>query len=238
MRKILTYIFALSCVLGLTACNNSTKPEPQKEIQSQSDTSQNTLVVYFSMPETTNSENMTEEEDNSTVVIDGEVMGNTQYVAMEIQEKMNADIFRIEPETSYTTNHAVPNSVSRDAMEDEYELEIVSAPSAEDIMMAVENTKDTINTFVELVSRVIEKSPKIGYAVLLLHTGVKGAEFYDKMRLSSFPGNRVRQEAEEILKGGLANFDVESYKGYKSKFNDIYREEAYALLNVIIEMLG
>lgn len=105
MRKILTYIFALSCVLGLTACNNSTKPEPQKEIQSQSDTSQNTLVVYFSMPETTNSENMTEEEDNSTVVIDGEVMGNTQYVAMEIQEKMNADIFRIEPETSYTTNH-------------------------------------------------------------------------------------------------------------------------------------
>lgn len=107
MRKILTYIFALSCVLGLTACNNSTKPEPQKEIQSQSDTSQNTLVVYFSMPETTNSENMTEEEDNSTVVIDGEVMGNTQYVAMEIQEKMNADIFRIEPETSYTTNHVV-----------------------------------------------------------------------------------------------------------------------------------
>lgn len=73
---------------------------------------------------------------------------------------------------------------------------------------------------------------------ILLHTGVKGAEFYDKMRLSSFPGNRVRQEAEEILKGGLANFDVESYKGYKSKFNDIYREEAYALLNVIIEMLG
>ena len=71
-----------------------------------------------------------------------------------------------------------------------------------------------------------------------LTTGVKGAEFYDKMRLSSFPGNRVRQEAEEILKGGLANFDVESYKGYKSKFNDIYREEAYALLNVIIEMLG
>lgn len=138
----------------------------------------------------------------------------------------------------HTNDYAVPNSVSRDAMEDEYELEIVSAPSAEDIMMAVENTKDTINTFVELVSRVIEKSPKIGYAVLLLHTGVKGAEFYDKMRLSSFPGNRVRQEAEEILKGGLANFDVESYKGYKSKFNDIYREEAYALLNVIIEMLG
>ena len=67
MRKILTYILALSCVLGLTACTNSTKPEPQNEIQSQSDTSRNTLVVYFSMPETTDSKNMTEEEDNSTV---------------------------------------------------------------------------------------------------------------------------------------------------------------------------
>lgn len=135
-------------------------------------------------------------------------------------------------------HYAVPNSVSRDALEDDYELELVSAPSAEDIIMAAESTKETVNTFVELVSRVIEKSPKIGYAVLLLHTGVKGAEFYEKMRLAKYPGNRVRQEAEEILKGGLANFDVDSYKGYKSQFNDIYKEEAYALLNVIIEMLG
>ena len=54
----------------------------------------------------------------------------------------------------------------------------------------------------------------------------------------SFPGNRLRQEAEEILKGGLVNFDVDGYKGYKSQFNEIYKEEAYALLNVIIEMLG
>ena len=102
------------------------------------------------------------------------------------------------------------SAVSRDALEDDYELELVSAPSAEDIIMAAESTKETVNTFVELVSRVIEKSPKIGYAVLLLHTGVKGAEFYEKMRLAKYPGNRVRQEAEEILKGGLANFDVDA----------------------------
>lgn len=40
-----------------------------------------TLVVYFSQPETNNAENMTQEEDNSTVVINGEVLGNTQYMA-------------------------------------------------------------------------------------------------------------------------------------------------------------
>ena len=64
-----------------------------------------TLVVYFSMPETTNPDNMTQEEDNSVVVIDGEVLGNTQYVAYVIQENTGADIFRIEPETPYPTDH-------------------------------------------------------------------------------------------------------------------------------------
>lgn len=63
------------------------------------------LVVYFSMPETTEPDNMTEEEANSTVVIDGQVLGNTQYVAYVIQERIGADIFRIEPETPYTTDH-------------------------------------------------------------------------------------------------------------------------------------
>jgi hypothetical protein len=33
------------------------------------------LVVYFSMPETTEPENMSREEGLSTVVIDGEVLG-------------------------------------------------------------------------------------------------------------------------------------------------------------------
>ncbi len=64
-----------------------------------------TLVVYFSMPETTDPDNMTAEEANSTVVIDGEVLGNTQYMAYVIAENTGADIFRIEPETPYPTDH-------------------------------------------------------------------------------------------------------------------------------------
>ncbi len=64
-----------------------------------------TLVVYFSMPETDNPDNMTREEDNSAVVINGKVLGNTQYVAQLIQEQTGADIFRIVPEKPYPTNH-------------------------------------------------------------------------------------------------------------------------------------
>lgn len=63
------------------------------------------LVVYFSMPETDNPDNMTREEDNSTVVIDGKVLGNTQYVAQLIQEMTGADIFRILPQKAYPTDH-------------------------------------------------------------------------------------------------------------------------------------
>ena len=40
------------------------------------------------MPETTNPNNMRTEEDNSTVVINGEVLGNTQYMAQVIQNTM------------------------------------------------------------------------------------------------------------------------------------------------------
>lgn len=72
---------------------------------SESENDSKTLVVYFSQPETTKAENMTQEEDNSTVVIDGEVLGNTQYMAYVIAENTKADIFRIEPETPYPTDH-------------------------------------------------------------------------------------------------------------------------------------
>lgn len=64
-----------------------------------------TLVVYFSKPETSDPNNMTEEEANSTVIIDGEVLGNTQYMAYVIQRNTDADIFRIEPEIPYPLNH-------------------------------------------------------------------------------------------------------------------------------------
>lgn len=55
-----------------------------------------TLVAYFSMPETDDPNDMTEDEANSTHVVDGKVLGNTQYVAQLIQGRTGAEIFRIE----------------------------------------------------------------------------------------------------------------------------------------------
>ncbi len=54
------------------------------------------LVAYFSLPETTG----TAKED-STVTVNGENLGNTQYVANLIQEHTGADVFRIEAVKQY-----------------------------------------------------------------------------------------------------------------------------------------
>ena len=55
-----------------------------------------TLVVYFSVPDN---------RDNSYVEVNGERLGNTQYMAYIIQENTGADLFRILPTTPYPTDH-------------------------------------------------------------------------------------------------------------------------------------
>lgn len=133
MKKMTALLLSLMLVLSLAACGSNPRAEETESATStpvseetqepeisegtesaesseqESEMSQasdvNAVVVYFSMPETTSPDNMTQEEDNSVVVIDGEVLGNTQYVAYVIQENTGADIFRIEPKTPYPTDH-------------------------------------------------------------------------------------------------------------------------------------
>lgn len=111
MKKWIAMVPSVLMVFTLAACGNTqnerdrTTSGSTAESQETESTEGKTLVVYFSMPETADPGNMTEEEDNSVVVIDGEVLGNTQYVANVIQENIGADIFRIEPETPYPTDH-------------------------------------------------------------------------------------------------------------------------------------
>lgn len=58
-----------------------------------------TLVTYFSLPETSG-----DAKEDSTVTVNGEALGNTQYVANLIQEHTRADIFRIEAVKQYNTS--------------------------------------------------------------------------------------------------------------------------------------
>ena len=118
MKRTVSILLALAMVLGLTACGSKpnaapdTPDAPPSESSSQQPEEQfpaegggKTLVVYFSLPETDDPNNMTQEEENSTVVVDGKVLGNTQYVAQIIQENTGADLFRIEAEMPYPLEH-------------------------------------------------------------------------------------------------------------------------------------
>lgn len=111
---IIVVILIIALGVGYYLYNQNKNNESLNETRVEESTPNNTpnqdgsnqLVVYFSVPETTDpNKEMTEEEENSTIIVDGEVLGNTQYVAMLISDYTKASIYRIEPETPYTTNH-------------------------------------------------------------------------------------------------------------------------------------
>lgn len=82
------------------------------------------LVVYFSVPETTSPNNMTRDEDNSVHVVDGKVLGNTQYIASLIGEKTNSEVFRLEPVDAYPTDHDELLERAADEMDNDVRPEI------------------------------------------------------------------------------------------------------------------
>lgn len=84
------------------------EPQPEPEPEAASNAS-NVLVAYFSYPETTESsdpDNLTEEEENSAVVRDGEILGNNQFMADIIARETGADTFRILTTRTYPADHA------------------------------------------------------------------------------------------------------------------------------------
>lgn len=91
------------------------------------------LIVYFSMPETNNPHNMSREEENSTVVINGKVLGNTQYVAQLIQEMTGGDIFRILPQKPYPTDHRTLVDLAREEQKQDTRPAIVGKIEAPEV---------------------------------------------------------------------------------------------------------
>ena len=117
MKRIFALLTAVFMLFILVACGNTVTgttsgdsiPEQNTDDNSPVTPDSKTLVVYFSMPDS---------EDNSSVVIDGEILGNTQYMAYVIQENTGANIFRIIPETPYPTDHDELVDIAKDEQND------------------------------------------------------------------------------------------------------------------------
>ena len=93
----------------------SSTPAPSSNAAAETATSEtapavtgNTLVIYYSHPEITASSdpgNLTEAEENSAVVVDGRILGNTQFVAQIIAREVGAELYRIETPHEYPADH-------------------------------------------------------------------------------------------------------------------------------------
>lgn len=62
----------------------------------------NILIAYFTVPETDGTDAVS---GASRVVIDGQVLGNTEYVAQLIQQETGGDLFAIETVQEYPGSH-------------------------------------------------------------------------------------------------------------------------------------
>ena len=98
-------VVVIAAVYVINSGDSTSSDNLVNNVPNQINGDSNVLVAYFSLPETDDASNMNEDEENSTIVVDGEVLGNTQYVAMLISENTNGDLYRIEPINPYTTNH-------------------------------------------------------------------------------------------------------------------------------------
>ena len=63
------------------------------------------LIAYFSMPEDVDTSGVDAVSSASIVVQEGEVYGNTEYVAKIMQETIGGDLFRIETTEDYPLDH-------------------------------------------------------------------------------------------------------------------------------------
>ena len=120
-RKIIAAALTTCLVLALSACGSKKQPQVQGVIErpeqnvSQSDAAgtqtgndsnnagSNILIAYFTVPETDGVDTVA---GASRVVKGNEVLGNTQYIATEIQKNLVGDIFEIKTATDYPGTHS------------------------------------------------------------------------------------------------------------------------------------
>lgn len=129
MRRLSSLFLGMALLLALSACGEKAGPAASSDPAAGSDqtvsnssqlptagqdasvpmdednSGSRVLIAYFSMPEDIDTSGVDAVAGASVVVRDGEVLGNTQYVAQLIQETVGGDLFRIETIQQYPLDH-------------------------------------------------------------------------------------------------------------------------------------
>lgn len=133
MRKITAILLAVLMVMSLAACGSNEQsqsaqgvierpqqnedtetqeipaasddeeqPEDDAAANTEAPTGSNILIAYFTVPETDGVDTVA---NASRVATDGGVVGNTEFIATEIQKNLGGDLFAIETVQEYQGSH-------------------------------------------------------------------------------------------------------------------------------------
>lgn len=109
MKRRMNWMIALTlaCVMsgcaGQAAAETNSAPADRSDVEVQAEADgANVLVAYFTVPETDGTDTVS---SASRVVVDGEVLGNTQYIAQLIAQETGGTLFAIETEQTYPGSH-------------------------------------------------------------------------------------------------------------------------------------
>lgn len=116
MRRTMNWIVLFAFLLMLTGCSQAENAAPATqapvqateqpaapgETEAAAQESRRILIAYFSVPETDGVDTVA---SASRVAVDGQVVGNTQFVANVIEEVTGGDLWRIETVQTYPGTH-------------------------------------------------------------------------------------------------------------------------------------
>ena len=107
MKKRLAVMLCAAAMVSLAACQSGSGGSGsngggQTSGEGLSGDAGNILIAYFSVMETDGVDTVA---SASRVAVDGEVLGNNQYIAQIIQQETGGDLFAIETVQEYPTTH-------------------------------------------------------------------------------------------------------------------------------------
>ena len=106
MKKISMLLMSLCLMVAFAACSNGDSTPSETEIGATAEADGAGIVIAdFTMPEDVDTSGVNAVAGASIVVNDGEVLGNTEYMASIIQDTIGGDLFQIETVQQYPLDH-------------------------------------------------------------------------------------------------------------------------------------
>ena len=117
MKRLVPLLLTGLLLLTAAGCSAAEEPVPSSSAPESSSTASvsdgaetaeepdGILIAYFSVPEDVDTEGVDAVAGASVVVREGEVLGNTEYMAGIIQQTVGGDLFRIETVEDYPLDH-------------------------------------------------------------------------------------------------------------------------------------